>query len=40
VCRDLKPHEVLVTVGSSDRWKSRRTPELPAVGSPDFGQDY
>ena len=29
-----------MTVGSSDRRKSRRTPELPAVGSPDFGRDY
>ena len=32
--------KVPVTVGSSDRRKSRRTSELPAVGSPDFGRDY
>ena len=32
--------EVPVTIGSSDRRKSRRSLELPAIGSPDFGWDY
>ena len=32
--------KVPMTVGSSDHRKSRRKPELPAVGSPDFGRDY
>ena len=32
--------EVPVIVGSSDYRNSRRKPELLAVGSPNFGQDY